>query len=474
MDPLWYATRSTPAHKRAGAYAADTAGLGLVFQLMRDFPKAHPYLVGGTVRDAVLGVLPHRAHVLVRDVAPPILHKYLHTHGAVTKHSDGHWHITPRGTADTLSITVPHARSIERGGNASRIPAPQRSIHDDLASRDFSVNAMAYSLRDGILIDPHGGLHDLVREKTVRSIHPPHLQLHQEPALIARALRLASQFGMDVHRDLWTAIPHHHPSLHRTAYNEQGESEYVIPRVRLGHDMLLALAHHPSYFLALGKESDVFRSLAPELLQHGVIVHDDGDTGWQKTEELLAALHHYESTRTYGTATKSATLLLAGILSPLEDGALHALRALVTRLHLHHVSDHRLTFDHLDTAWLLTKITHLMRTPASTLAPAERERIVRGARGGELLALLDASLSAQHHVGVGRDNLIALREDRARWLQEPAPETLVRGRDLLALGFAPGPHLRTLLQKVRSAQLEGHLSSRGAALDFARYLAAQA
>ncbi|MEK9155511.1 MAG: hypothetical protein AAB839_02570 [Patescibacteria group bacterium] len=473
MDPLWYASGAVPAHKRVGAYVADTAGLGLLFKLMRDMPAAHPYVVGGTVRDAILGVVPHRAHLLVRDVAPPTLHKFLHANGTVTRHTNGHWHVTPRGTEDTLSVTVPHGRSISRGGSAFRTPAPSRSLHDDLASRDFSVNAMAYSLRDGVLLDPHGGLHDLVRAKTLRSIHHPDIHLNQEPALVARALRLASQYALKLEDGLWRALSRHHPSIHRTSHDDDGNTVFTIPRVRLGHDTLLALAHHPQYFLTLARESDVLRSLAPELLQHGAIVHDDGETGWQKTQRLLETLHHYEATRTYGTTKKSATLLLAGLLSMLDDGAMGALRNLVTRLHLHNVEDHRLVFDHLDTAWMLSKSTQLSQAPLSDLSPAERERLVRGQRGSELLALLDATLSAQHQHGIGRENLIALRTDRAHWLHEPAPEELVRGRDLLALGFSTGPHLRPLLDKIRSAQLDGHLSSRGAALDFARYLAAQ-
>jgi hypothetical protein len=235
----------------------------------------------------------------------------------------------------------------------------------------------------------------------------------------------------------------------------------------------LALAHNPHYFLTLARESDVLRSLAPELLQHGAMVHDDGETGWQKTHRLLDALHHYETTRTYGTTKKSATLFLAGLLSMLEDGAMGALRSLTTRLHLHNVNDHRLVFDHLDTAWMLSKSNQLTQQPLSDLSPAERERLVRGQRGSEFLALLDATISARGTHDIGRENLITLRTDRARWLHEPAPEELVRGRDLIALGFSPGPHLRPLLDKIRSAQLDGHISSRSAALDFARYLAAQ-
>jgi poly(A) polymerase len=164
---------------------------------------------------------------------------------------------------------------------------------------------------------------------------------------------------------------------------------------------------------------------------------------------------------------------LAGLLALLDESALGALRNVVARLHLHNVDDHRLTFDHLDTAWMLQKALDIAQTPIDSYSLAERERLVRGQRGAEFLALTDAYLSAKNVHGVGRENLVTLRGDRARWLNEPAPEELLRGRDLLALGFTPGAHLRGFLDKVRNAQLAGHLSSRAAALDFARYLAAQ-
>ncbi len=473
MNPLWYSTRSMPAHRRVGAYVANTAPLGLLFKMIRDLPSAKVSLTGGTVRDAILGILPHRAHTLVRDIAPPTLQKFLHANGAVTKHSDGHWHITPRGTNESIGISIPHIRSMTRGGTVTRTPNANASLHDDLAGRDFTINSMAYSLNDGVITDPHGGLHDLLGAKTLRSVHHPELHLPQEPTLVTRALRLASQYGLRVEDSLWRALGRHHHGVHRTDHDDGGNNVYVIPRTRLGHDTLLALANNPDYFLTLAKDSGALASLAPELLQHGGMVHDDGETGWQKTQRLLDTLNHYETTRTYGTSKKSATLLLAGLLALLDDGALGALRNLVTRLHLHNVNDHRLVFDHLDTAWMLKNAIELAQFPLAERSIAERERLVRGQRGAELLALADAYISSKNEHGVGRENLIALRNDRAHWLNEPAPDELLRGRDLLALGFAPGAHLRTYLDKVRNAQLSGHLSSRAAALDFARYLAAQ-
>lgn len=473
MDPLWYSTKSMPAHRRVGAYVANTAPLGLLFKLMHDIPGVKVSLTGGTVRDAILGVLPHRAHTLVRDVAPPTLNSFLHANGTVTRHTDGHWHVKPRGTEETISLSLPHIRSLSHGGTVSRTPSAHHTLHDDLASRDFTVNAIAYSLNDGILVDPHGGLHDLLTSKTLRSIHHPALHVNQEPTLVSRALRLASQYGFRMDDGLWSAITRHHADIHRTEHSDEGNTVYSIPRVRLGHDALLALAHDPQYFLTLARDSGALGSLAPELLQHGGIVHDDGETGWQKTSALLENLHHYETTRTYGTAKKSATLLLAGLLALLDESALGALRNVVTRLHLHAVDDHRLEFNHLDTAWMLQKALEIAQTPIESFSLAERERLVRGQRGAEFLALTDAYVSAKNTHGVGRENLVTLRGDRARWLNEPAPQELLRGRDLLALGFSPGAHLREFLDKVRNAQLAGHLSSRAAALDFARYLAAQ-
>lgn len=473
MDSLWYSTRSMPAHRRVGAYVADTAPLGLLFKLVHDVPAADPYLVGGTVRDAILGVTPHRAHILVRDVAPPLLNKFLNANGTVTQHTSGHWHVTPRGTREAISVSVPHIRTLDHSGTATRIPAHERSLHDDLAARDFSVNAMAYSLKDGILHDPHGGLNDMLNRKTIRTLHHPELHLSQEPALASRAIRLASQYNLTFDQALWNAIPRHHGSVHRTSHDDEGNSRFVIPRVRLGHDVLMALAQNPKYALTLLKDSGALESLAPEMLQHGATVHDDGETGWQKTHRLLDILHHHDITRAYGTAKKSATLYLAGLLTLLDDRAMGALRDIVTRLHLHAVDDHRLHFDHTDAGWMLNKTVTLTQGHATDLSPAERERLVRGQRGAELLALLDATVSAKHEHGIARENLVDLRNERDRWLNNPAPEELVRGRDLLALNFSPGPQLRSYLDKIRSAQLNGHLSSRAAALDFARYLSAQ-
>ena len=95
MHPLEYARHSTPPHTRVGALVADTSELGWAFSLLRDFPEADVYLVGGSVRDAITGRQPHEWHTLVRDVSPARLTNWLSSRGKLNRVNDGVWKFSP-------------------------------------------------------------------------------------------------------------------------------------------------------------------------------------------------------------------------------------------------------------------------------------------------------------------------------------------------------------------------------------------
>ena len=77
-----------------------------------------------------------------------------------------------------------------RDGRRPGFVAPARSIEEDLARRDFTVNAMAYSPRRG-LADPWGGLQDL-QNRLIRTVGPPDRRFQEDGLRLLRALRFAA------------------------------------------------------------------------------------------------------------------------------------------------------------------------------------------------------------------------------------------------------------------------------------------
>lgn len=471
MHPLEYARRSTPAHQRVGALVADSSELGWAFALLHDIPEADVYLVGGTVRDAIQGKTPHEWHTLVRDVAPSKLTRWLSAHGDVTRKGDGVWHFQPEHAPTCVEVALPRVRvpNVEMR-KADFLPDGKLRLEDDLAGRDFSVNAMAYSLRSGHLSDPHGGLHDLTRYHELRPIRNAHDHFAQEPGNLMRALRIAANLGLNVERKTWQAIQAHGHRLNHVVHDGDGNAVHAVPRHHLGRDFLLGLRGNAAYFVKLARESGLLHHAAPEL--HGLhnIRHADGHNGWDKTERLIDVLTSPSHKKLYGILVPSAALLVVALVYFFEESAQENLRSLITRLHLHRAEDPRLDFNHNDAFWLLDHAQALNHEHVREAAPSRLERFFHGNRGAELLALVHAAHIASGSHTAAREQLNDMRSLRTSLLDRFTQPKLLQGRDIVALGLTPGPHVRQILDKVRDAQLSGTITSRRAALDFARYL----
>ncbi|AND18024.1 CCA tRNA nucleotidyltransferase [Rathayibacter tritici] len=150
-------------------------------------------LVGGPVRDAFLGHGVHdldfttsaRPDDIVRIVAPI---------------AEAHWDIGrafgtvgARVSGETVEITTYRSDSYD---GVSRKPEVEfgDSLEGDLVRRDFTVNAMALRLPEVVLIDPSGGVEDLLAER-LRTPAPADLSFGDDPLRMLRGARFTSQLG---------------------------------------------------------------------------------------------------------------------------------------------------------------------------------------------------------------------------------------------------------------------------------------
>ena len=146
------------------------------------------YVVGGTVRDLMLGRGRTDLDVAVEGDAAAVARRL---GGEVTEH----------GRFGTAKVRLPGSQIDLAATRAEIYTAPgalpevrPAGIEEDLARRDFTVNAMALALGDEPrLIDPHGGREDL-REGVLRALHPD--SLRDDPTRALRGARYAARFGL--------------------------------------------------------------------------------------------------------------------------------------------------------------------------------------------------------------------------------------------------------------------------------------
>jgi poly(A) polymerase len=187
--------------------------LPLVDRLGRLFAEAghQLYLVGGTVRDALLG---HVGHDLdfTTSARPDVIERLLRTM-TTTIWTVGRDFGTIGGQVDDHQVEITTFRA-DAYDAESRKPVVKfgDSIEGDLVRRDFTVNAMAVSLPDHRFVDPYGGTDDLL-ERRMRTPSTPDVSFSDDPLRMLRAARFAARLGLVPNPDLITVMTAHKQRL---------------------------------------------------------------------------------------------------------------------------------------------------------------------------------------------------------------------------------------------------------------------
>ena len=171
------------------------------------------YAVGGCVRDACLGLTPHD-YDLCTAALPHTIRDIFSGYPLVLA---GEKHGTVGVVTDSGIIEITTFRT-EGAYQDSRHPDWVRfvdRIEDDLARRDFTVNAMAYSPTRGFA-DPFGGCDDL-KNHVLRAVGDPRTRFEEDALRILRGVRFAVRFGLSVEENTMRAMLQTAPLLEKLA-----------------------------------------------------------------------------------------------------------------------------------------------------------------------------------------------------------------------------------------------------------------
>jgi len=381
------------------------------------------YLVGGTVRDILLdqpgfdvdlaieGDGVRFAEALARQIGGRVrLHDAFGT--AVVEHGNG----------ERLDVVTTRR---ERYDAPAALPVVEPgTIDDDLARRDFTINAMAASLGGGDfgrVVDPFHGQADL-EARTIRVLHDD--SFVDDPTRIFRAVRYASRYGFDLDR--------HTEELARGAID--GELVARLTPARLRDELVLLLDERqaPQSIRELG-ELGADRAI---------------DRRVAGGEEAAALFERLETLRDeYRLAIPSWRLGLAALARELGADARPWLDALALRR-----SDAQAVAAAVTAGPRLAEELREAQTPADVVALAEPYP-----EDAPLMALALADTPAL------RDYFERLRDVRLE----------VDGADLAGLGLEESPRVGEVLAELRRRKLNGELDGRDSELAAARELIAQ-
>ena len=380
------------------------------------------YAVGGCVRDLLLGRSPHDWDLCTAARPDQIRRCFSNTpildtgaqHGTVTIVLDG----IPY---EVTSYRVDGSSSDHRRPDGVRFTAV---LEEDLARRDFTMNAMALH-PDGRLVDPFGGQADL-QAGLIRCVGEPVRRFTEDALRILRALRFSAQLGFVLEAETAAGLLRTRTLLACVSPERKGQELAALLTGRAAAPVLTRFA-------------DVFCQLLPLLSAAG-------------TGALQQAARRI--------AHSPPDLCLRLALLPPGGGAEMA-------------AGLRENLDRLRFPRRTTEAAAQLALYRDSFLPPTLPQTRRwfGRLGAQQLLRLVQSQEADAAVRADVRRLQALRQVRncigqiqAEGLACRVSELAIGGRDLLALGIPPGPQLGRLLERLLDAVIEGRLENRAGPL----------
>lgn len=372
------------------------------------------YAVGGCVRDSLLGQTPHDWDLCTSATPEQVLELFGEAHCIPTGLQHGT--VTVKHGGELYEITTFRTEGAYSDGRHPDHVAFVPDVKEDLARRDFTINAMAYNAEEG-LIDPFGGQNDLAAG-IVRAVGEPQRRFEEDALRILRLYRFAARFRFAI--DPATGQAARALCRHLDCVSEERIAEEL--------SRLLA-APAPGAYL----EAEVLAVIFPEL--------DAAEL--PESRRILDALE---------PGMEHVPVRLAALLCPLgEAGARAALR--------------RLKCSNALTGTVATLVREAAaEMPGAALTLTARRFLSRY----DLATITDltALCSARHPEQA--EAFAALQQEAARLVETNAccriNQLAVNGRDLMDAGIRPGPGLRRVLDALLEQVLTGQLPNEKAAL----------
>ena len=160
------------------------------------------YIVGGCVRDSILGLIPNDWDICTNCVPKDMLHIF--SSFKITLTGFKHGTVTVVIGGENYEITTYRIDSNYIDGRHPEKVTFTEKLKEDLKRRDFTINAMAYNDRVG-LVDYHGGLQDIL-DKKIRCVGDPLERFEEDYLRMLRGVRFAVQLGYSLEQNTFDAI----------------------------------------------------------------------------------------------------------------------------------------------------------------------------------------------------------------------------------------------------------------------------
>ncbi len=423
----------------------------LVTQLKNAGYKA--FCVGGCTRDMLMNV-PPKEYDITTSATPEEV-------------SDIFSHTIPVGVSfGVILVLIGHYRfevatfRKDEGYSDSRHPdyvTYSTDEEEDVLRRDFTINGMLYDPVGEEAIDFVGGMDD-IRDGIIRTIGIPYQRFDEDKLRLMRAVRFASRYGFAIERDTYGAL------------RELASQINLVSAERIRDELVKIITQsNPGDGLGLLRETGLLRYILPEVdIMHGVEqppeFHPEGDVF---THTCLVLDKIYENT---GGLT-SPELAMGGLLHDVGKPPTFSVSDRI-RFNGHDKLGaemsreicRRLKFSNKQIELIFELVRdHLKFKDVFYMKKSTLKRFIGTPDFEEHMVLHLADCLASHGSTEAYDFVMQKFEEFKD--EEIKPEPLIGGRELIEMGYAPGPLFKEILNLVEEAQLEGEITNRSEALE---------
>lgn len=426
------------------------AATEVIAALQKDGHEA--YLVGGFVRDWLLGLEPGDYDIAtsahperVQQLFPDTRAVGAHF-GVVLVNHGGYTHEVATFRTDLAYKDSRRPEGVTYG-----------TLEEDAQRRDFTVNALYYDPIGGKIVDLVEGRLDL-RRRMLRTVGSAVTRFEEDALRLLRAVRFASHYELEIDDRM------------RKAFKVRVKNLDNISKERIGEELVKILrGPHRLRSITLMSELGLWNHVIPEVealkgVHQGARAHPEGDVF---THTAMAV----DRLPDRPTAALALGTLLHDIGKPAtmtEDKGIHFFGHQLVGAKMAREICGRLKYSNELTDQVVRLVEgHMDFMQVRDMRPSKIKRFVSRPDFWLHLALhradclaSDGDLSAYEYC-VQQRHLV--EEEHG---EELLPPVLASGDDLIGLGLPPGPTFRTLLDELHDEQLEGRIQTREQALQF--------
>lgn len=489
--------------------------LNFIDELLEAQPEATVYLVGGALRDFLLGKEVTDLDFLVSGLNKKRLESFLTQRGKikdVESRAFGVFIFRPEGGEDNFDIALPRSDKWTGQGSYKDLKVDTGvSVKEDLARRDFTINSMALNLRDFSLIDPYQGIKDLEKAK-IRAVGRADQRFVEDPSRILRGIRFSNQLNFKIDKETFKAMKVNARQIVakldngkkrvstetvageflksfdadtvRTIklYDRVGILKLIMPEIEAMKGVEQPERYHSEgdvyrhTLIALEELENIIKSKSnlkvPKLAQVGML-----DEDFSIELKLALFFHDLGKPATFTPPSKEKDRIS---FNEHDDVSANMAKDLINRLKLTvFAKDSRLHVDSNQVSWLVRKhmILVVAKPEEMRLSTLEKYFFHPDGRGKKLMTLSYCDISAtippsgkpDYELLIKFLNQIEKVEVKVREKQkaDKLPQPFLDGNEIIKiLSIKPGPKVGKIKDKLRDLELSGEISSKQEAMSW--------